>query len=229
MKEYAIIVAGGSGNRMQSSIPKQFLLLEGKPILFHTIEAFYHYSSSLEIIVVLPEKEMESWKNLVNQYGFNIRVNLTTGGKSRFESVKNGLQTITQQEGLVAVHDGVRPLVTKEIIGNAFQQAASKGNAVVAVSPKDSVRQIQNNGSVFLERNSIRLVQTPQTFQLAQLRAAYQCDDDESITDDASVVERSGKAIFLIEGHYENIKITTPEDLVIAEAILQQRRQHRNT
>ncbi len=219
---YAIIVAGGSGSRMQSTIPKQFLLLNGLPVLMHTIQAFYDSKSQPQIILVLPADAVSYWDELCKQYTFETPHKVVNGGKTRFHSVKNGLDTISDIEAIVAVHDAVRPLTSVKIIDNSFTHAAEYGNAVVAVKSRDSVRQVKNDISASLIRDEIYLVQTPQTFRLAQLRKAYEQPYDAKFTDDASVVEETCAAIRLIDGDYRNIKITFPEDIAIAELLLKQ-------
>ena len=219
-KEYAIIVAGGKGTRMKSAVPKQFLPLNGLPVLFHTIKAFHKYSNEITIILVLPEDEMVTWHELVVKYEFSIPVKLVKGGDTRFMSVKNGLDQIEDDRGLVTVHDGVRPLVSKDIIAASFRLAAVHGSAVAAVRLKESIRIADQDATKALDRSKYRLVQTPQAFELALIKQAYTIKEEEDLTDDASVVERTGNKISLFEGSYKNIKITTPEDLFIAEAIL---------
>jgi 2-C-methyl-D-erythritol 4-phosphate cytidylyltransferase len=212
--EYAIIVAGGKGTRINSEVPKQFLEVNGLPVLMHTINAFLDYSKSLQIILVLPEDEISTWKRLCDAHSFKVDVTLQTGGATRFQSVKRGLEKITG-EGLVAVHDGVRPLVRKELIAATFSSAARHGAAVAAVRPKESLREDIDNTTRAVDRSRYWMVQTPQTFRASLLRKAYQLEEDATLTDDASVVERYGYAITLVEGHYDNIKITTAEDLEI--------------
>lgn len=219
MKKYAIIVAGGSGTRMNSEIPKQFLLLKNKPILMQTLSKFAQIKD-IELIVVLPENQIELWENLCKKYDFNLDYTIVKGGNTRIESVKNGLNSITNDESLVAIHDGVRPLITINTIEKSFEEAKKNGNAIVVVSPKDSIRQKTNdNNTKSVNRNDFYLVQTPQTFQTHLIKKAYQSDNINHLTDDASVLENIGKKIFLIEGDYQNIKITTPEDLIVAEAL----------
>lgn len=222
MQEYVIIVAGGSGSRMKSDIPKQFLPVNGLPVLIHTIRAFAGYSRDLHIIVVLPAEQIGFWKELCEKHDFDIAHQLVTGGETRFHSVKNGLNSITEQaEYLIAVHDGVRPVISREIIANSFKKAASHGAAVVSVPLKDSIRIVsQNEGNNAMDRTLFRLVQTPQTFRSSWMRAAFAADYHESFTDCASVLEAWGYPIQLIDGTYENIKITTPEDLRWAEIYL---------
>jgi len=211
---FAILVAGGSGSRMGSDIPKQFLLLGGKPILQRTIEQFLNVLPASQIIVVPPAREQSTWASLCDQYSFHPAIQLVTGGASRFQSVCNGLQAITSSNGLVAVHDGVRPFVTPDIIQNSFDTAARTGSAVTCVPVKDSVRVVDANGrSKALDRSLYRLVQTPQTFRLDLFRQAFSVDEQPFFTDCASVVEYAGFDITLIDGSYDNIKITTPDDL----------------
>lgn len=219
---YAIIVAGGSGSRMKSVVPKQFLLLNGLPVLMHTINAFYKCQLKPEIIIVLPSDSHEYWNELCQMHHFDIPYQLVDGGETRFHSVKSGLALIEDDGAIVAVHDAVRPLITCDIIDESFECAEKYGNAIVAIKSRDSVRQIKDNRSVSLVRDEIYLIQTPQTFQAAQLKLAYQQPYHPHFTDDASVVEQTGVNINLIGGSYQNIKITYPEDIAIAEFLLKQ-------
>ncbi len=218
-KEYALIVAGGKGTRIKTKLPKQFLELKGKPILLHTIAAFYRYSEKIEIILVLPEDDFEIWEAICKKFNFTKPIVLQKGGETRFQSVKNGLSKI-EGPGLVAIHDGVRPLVSEDIIGASFHLAAVHQSAVAAVRLKDSIRMTDQDNTKAVDRSRFRLIQTPQTFDIALIKHAYEMKEDASLTDDASVAERAGHVISLFEGSYENIKITTPEDLIIAEALL---------
>jgi 2-C-methyl-D-erythritol 4-phosphate cytidylyltransferase len=220
---YAIIVAGGSGSRMGSAVPKQFLLLNGKPVLMYTIEAFYNSSSSPSIIIVLPENYHHYWQELCKDHDFRIPHHLVNGGDTRFQSVKNGLELITNPAAVVAVHDAVRPLTERSAIDESFTHAQTFTNAIVAVKSRDSIRQVKNNLSLALLRDEIYLVQTPQTFQSSLLRKAYEQEYSTEFTDDASVVERLGVNINIIAGSYTNIKITFPEDIAIAEMLLNQK------
>ncbi|MCF0073731.1 2-C-methyl-D-erythritol 4-phosphate cytidylyltransferase [Dyadobacter sp. CY261] len=222
MQEYVIIVAGGSGSRMKSDIPKQFLPVNGLPVLMHTIRAFAGYSRNLRIIVVLPADQFPFWNDLCLHHNFDIAHQLVAGGKTRFHSVKNGLNRITDPgECLIAVHDGVRPIIFREIIAQSFESAALQGTAVASVPLKDSIRIVgQNEGNKAMDRTLFRLIQTPQTFRATWMRAAFTADYQESFTDCASVLEAWGYNIQLIDGAYENIKITTPEDLRWAEIYL---------
>ncbi len=218
-KEYALILAGGKGTRIKTKLPKQFLELKGKPILLHTIEAFYRYSEKIEIVLVLPEDDFEIWETIRKKFNFNKPIVLQKGGETRFQSVKNGLSKI-EGPGIVAIHDGVRPLVSEDIIGASFHLAAVHQSAVAAVRLKDSIRMTDQDNTKAVDRSRFRLIQTPQTFDIALIKQAYEMKEDASLTDDASVAERSGHVISLFEGSYENIKITTPEDLIVAEALL---------
>jgi len=218
-KEYALIVAGGKGTRIKNSLPKQFIELNRKPILLHTVEAFLKYSASLSIVLVLPEEDFKTWKAICEKFNFNKPIVLQKGGETRFQSVKNGLDKI-QGEGLVAIHDGVRPLVSSDLIGASFRLAAVHGSAVAAVRLKESIRMTDQDNTKAVDRSKFRVIQTPQTFDLTLIKNAYQIKEESSLTDDASVAEKSGHIISLFEGSYENIKITTPEDLIVAEALL---------
>jgi len=221
-KEYALIVAGGKGTRIKSEVPKQFIELNGKPVLLHTIEAFLKYSSALSIILVLPEKDFITWEVICEKYNFNTPLILQKGGETRFQSVKKGLDRI-DGTGLVAIHDGVRPLVSADLIGASFRLAAVHGSAVAAVGLKESIRMTDQDNTKAVNRSRLRLIQTPQTFDLQLIKRAYQLKEDPSLTDDASVAEQSGHVISLFEGSYENIKITTADDLIVAEALMKVR------
>jgi 2-C-methyl-D-erythritol 4-phosphate cytidylyltransferase len=223
MKYYAIIVAGGTGSRMQSALPKQFLLLDGKPVLMHTLQAFQACDLPVEIIVVLNIHHQDTWETLCKQHSFEIPHQVVSGGDQRFHSVQNGLKSI-RGEAVVAIHDAVRPLVSAALINSCFQEASKHGNAVPGVHPTDSVRRLLSEElTEALERNKLMLIQTPQTFQIAQLRKAYQQPFRNEFTDDASVVERAGFGIRVIPGERENIKITYTEDLIIADLFLKKK------
>ncbi len=219
IKEYALIVAGGKGTRIKSKVPKQFLDLDGLPILMRTINAFYEYSNEITVIVVIPEDDFPVWKELCMLHNYTRPLILQSGGDTRFQSVKNGLKKITG-DGLVAIHDGVRPLVSKDMIGASFRLAAVHGSAVAAVRLKESIRMVNQDNTSAVDRSKFRLIQTPQAFQVRLIKQAYETREESSFTDDASVAEHAGHTISLFEGSYENIKITTAEDLVIAEALL---------
>lgn len=222
LPEYALIVAGGKGTRIKSKLPKQFLELKGKPILIHTLEAFYRYSENITVILVLPEDDFAIWNEICKKYNFTKPVILQKGGETRFQSVKNGLEKI-EGNGLVAIHDGVRPLVSEDIIGASFRLAAVHQSAVAAVRLKESIRMTDQDNTKAMDRSRFRLIQTPQTFSIELIKQAYQLKEDPTMTDDASVVEKLGHTISLFEGSYENIKITTPEDLIVAEALMKNR------
>jgi 2-C-methyl-D-erythritol 4-phosphate cytidylyltransferase len=219
VKYYAIIVAGGSGSRMQSDVPKQFMQLNGRPVLMHTIEAFHFSASAPEMILVLNEVFHQDWKDLCAEYKFTIPHQLVQGGEQRFHSVKNGLKSITKP-AIVAIHDAVRPCISHEIIDSAYRQAEESGNAVVAVKSRDSIRQSTKTGTVSVNRDEIYLIQTPQVFRSEILNKAYEQEYRSEFTDDASVVESSGEEIRLIEGDTRNLKITYPEDILLAQTYL---------
>jgi len=221
MKKAAVLVAGGKGMRMGTSLPKQYLPLAGKPVLMHTLEKFFSADPSLHLILVLPKDDFEYWRSLCDNHNFTLPHELVPGGESRFQSVKNGLMALPFTEGLVAIHDGVRPFVTELVIQSSFEQAAKSGSAIPVVPLKDSIRKVNAGGeSTFQERKDYRLVQTPQTFQVEQLMQAFAVEELGIFTDDATVYEHQGWAVTLIEGNAENIKLTTPEDLVFAEFLM---------
>jgi len=219
MKFYAIIVAGGSGKRMQTAVAKQFLLLNNKPVMMHTLQAFYLSELQPELIVVLGKDDHDYWKDLCLKYNFDIPHTLVEGGEERFHSVRNGLMTI-KEDGIVAIHDAVRPVISSSLITQSFREALEIGNAIPCVKPSDSVRELEINGSKIVDRDKLVLIQTPQTFDLGQLRIAYQQSFSIQFTDDASVVEAAGFPINLIEGNRNNIKVTYPEDLELASFLL---------
>ena len=223
MKKYVIIVAGGKGLRMGGEIPKQFLPIGGKPVLMRTVEAFYQAEAEIGIVLVLPHEQQDYWQELCHQYDFQIPYILADGGQTRFHSVQNGLRMIPDGEAdvLVAVHDGVRPFVSAQVIQTCFDEAARQGAVVPVLDMVDSVRRLSDDGGSKAEdRSRLKLVQTPQTFRADILKKAYSQDFTELFTDDASVVEASGVFVSLVQGNRENIKITTPFDLKIAEALL---------
>jgi len=218
-KLYTIIVAGGKGMRMGKDLPKQFLPIDGTPILMHTLQAFYDYDPSMTLIVVLPSAQQAYWSRLCGDYHFTIPHLVVKGGETRFHSVKNGLACI-KEEGLVAVHDGVRPFVHRDTIDRCFAAAQESGAAVPVAEVVDSLRKVEDDGSRAVSRKDYRIVQTPQVFDISLLKEAYKQPYTADFTDDASVVEAYGRKISLVEGNRENIKITSPFDLVIAEAFL---------
>lgn len=221
MKHYAIIVAGGSGTRFGSSIPKQFLPLCGRPVLMRTIEQFLKCADT-EVVVVLPAQQRAYWHELCEQHSFTAPHSVVTGGDSRFQSVKNALLSLQLTDAdIVAVHDGVRPLVSTALIQNTYETAEKFGAAIPATPVTDSVRRIEPDGtSVALERASLRAVQTPQTFKALELLKAYDVPFEPFFTDDASVYEHAGGSVRLVEGENTNIKITHPIDITIAEHII---------
>jgi len=222
MKKYAVIVAGGSGTRMGSSLPKQFLLIQGKPVLYYTIRAFLDAFPTIEIILVLPESQMELGKEIMDGYFTGANIRLTTGGETRFHSVKNGLSLVTE-EAVVFVHDGVRCLITKELLIRCFDKAMETGSAIPVTECRDSLRLITEDGHVVLDRTAVRQVQTPQTFHSKLLLPAFAIDYKERFTDEATVAEAFGIEVNLVEGDPENIKITSPVDLTVAESIIANR------
>jgi 2-C-methyl-D-erythritol 4-phosphate cytidylyltransferase len=222
-KWFAIIVAGGSGTRMGSSIPKQFLPIGGLPILMHTLSLFNSFLPAPSIILVLPQGEFAQWDLLCEQHNFSLSYTLVAGGQTRFHSVQNGLKAI-KGDGLVAIHDGVRPFVSKVVIENCLKTAAQWGSAIPAIQPHESIREGSPESSIGINRNSIWLVQTPQVFDGKILRKIYRSEWNNSFTDDASVAEWNGLKIRMVEGNPENIKITSPYDLIVGEAILKSRK-----
>jgi 2-C-methyl-D-erythritol 4-phosphate cytidylyltransferase len=216
VKHYAIIVAGGSGSRMNADLPKQFLLLNGRPILMHTIEAFHNSDLKPEIILVLSQQSRPLWSELCIEHKFDIPCNLVENGLERFHSVRNGLE-FTTNDSITAVHDAVRPIISNELITRCFALAEKHAAVIPAVNSKDSVRIKEADGTKSIKRQDVLLVQTPQVFETKVLKKAYQQEYTETFTDDASVVEKAGTEIFITEGDSKNIKITYPEDLQIAE------------
>lgn len=217
---HVIIVAGGSGQRMASAVPKQFLPLGGRPILMRTIERFAAFDPAMDIIVVLPQSQTDYWQRLCHEHRFGIGHRTTAGGATRYKSVRNGL-ALVDGEGLVGIHDGVRPLVSLPTLERCYAMAATHGNAIPACDSVDSVRMLKPDGSnTAADRTCVKLVQTPQVFDVKLIKQAYQLGYRPTFTDDASVAEAAGIGINLTEGNRENIKITTPVDLLLAEAIL---------
>ncbi len=224
--DYVIIVAGGKGLRMGSDIPKQFLPIGGKPVLMRTLERFREYSADLQIILVLPEAQQDYWHQLCEKYHFNVKYTLANGGQTRFHSVQNGLAKVPDDaEGVVGVHDGVRPFPAIEVIRNCYETAREKKAVIPVIPVVETVRHLTKCQtlcevkSVTVPRDEYRLVQTPQTFDIQLLKAANRQPYNDGFTDDASVVESYGHDITLVEGNRENIKITTPYDIVVAEAL----------
>ncbi|MDD4144635.1 MAG: 2-C-methyl-D-erythritol 4-phosphate cytidylyltransferase [Prolixibacteraceae bacterium] len=222
MNKYALIVAGGTGSRMNSDIPKQFLELNGLPVLMHTIDAFHSYDKNIGLILTLPEKLSKRWEELCERYHFKIAHKIASGGQTRFHSVKNGLSLI-DSEGIVFIHDGVRPLISRNTIEHCYETAVKKGNALPVIPLSESVREISEGNNKSADRNRFFLVQTPQTFRVSLIKNAYQKEYSENFTDDATVLESCGTPVNLVEGNRQNIKITYPEDLIVAEALLKNR------
>lgn len=219
MKKFALIVAGGKGARMGATVPKQFLEIAGKPVLLWTILRFLEFDPELKIILVLPEDQFEQWSVICRDYDFDYPVELAKGGATRFQSVKNGLEKV-DGPGIVFIHDGVRPLVSLATLNNCFQTTLEKGNALPVVPVVESIREVESYESKHVDRNRFRLVQTPQTFQSEMIKEAYEQPENDLFTDDASVCEAAGVKINLVDGNVENIKLTNPIDLKIAEALL---------
>ena len=221
MEKYVIIVAGGKGLRMGGDIPKQFVPINGMPVLMRTIEAFYAYDPQINIILVLPSAHQAYWKELCEEYHFSIPYQLANGGETRFHSVKNGLALIPSTGGVVGVHDGVRPFVAQSVIKECYEQAAQLQAVVPVTEVVETVRFIrEDGGSETVPRDRYKLVQTPQVFTVDLLKKAYAQEYIPLFTDDASVVEHCGATVNLVKGNRENIKLTTPFDLKVAEALL---------
>ncbi len=218
-KSAVVIVAGGSGKRMRSELPKQFIELAGMPVLMHTINKYFQFDPKIYIVLVLPFHHIETWNRLCLEYRFTIAHEIVPGGNERYFSVKGGLEKI-DNESLVAIHDGVRPLVSAEVIDEAFQAAEIHGGAIPVISPGESIRQNDGNLSFPANRDYFVLVQTPQSFQSDLIKQAYEIPYQERFTDDATVFEAAGHSIYLVDGNAENIKITKPADLIFAEAIM---------
>ena len=219
MKKSVIVVAGGSGIRMGSEIPKQFLELCGKPVLMHTIQVFHEFDPESKIILVLPEVQQQFWKGLCLKHSFSLQHQVVSGGKTRFHSVLNGLSQIND-EGIVFIHDGVRPLVSGETLYRCLETAQKYGNAIPVLPVNESLRKEEGDQNISVDRSQYFSVQTPQTFRSGQILEAYKQGFDPAFTDDASVAEKAGFPIQMVEGNRENIKITTPIDLIITEALL---------
>lgn len=218
MKRYVIIVAGGKGLRMGGDIPKQFVEIKGLPVLMHTINRFHSFDSSIDIIVALPVDQQDYWKELCSKYKFEILHTIVDGGDTRFHSVKNGLDQLSG-EGVVAVHDGVRPFVSDEVLERCFSMAQEKEAVVPVIDVFETIRHIADGMSNTVPRDEYKLVQTPQVFLISLLKKAYSQPYIPSFTDDASVVEAMGYKVALVEGNRENIKLTTPFDLELAELL----------
>lgn len=224
MEKYAVIVAGGKGLRMGSAIPKQFLPLGEKPVLYHTIRAFLTAFPDIQIVLVLPQDQISMAQIVLQAFPDRIDLTIVAGGETRFDSVKNGLEVVNE-DAIVFVQDGVRPLVSPELIRACYEQAVAKGSAIPAIAVTDSMRIAEGEGSKPVNRDHLRIIQTPQTFRSDLLLNAFTQEYDPAFTDEATVVEAFGEKVYLINGERSNIKVTTPEDLIIAEALLNAR-QH---
>ena len=222
MKKTAIIVAGGTGQRMGASIPKQFLAIEGKSILLHTVSQFVAAFSDINFVIVLPADYIQEGQNIIASSGFTQHVQFTAGGETRFQSVKNGLVHVAP-DAIVFVHDAVRCLLTPALIQSCYHQAVEKGSAIPAVSSTDTIRVLEGTKHHVVDRVNVMMIQTPQTFNAALLIKAFEQAYQPAFTDEANVLEASGTEVYLIDGEYENIKITRPLDLAIAEYILAKR------
>ena len=213
-----IIVAGGSGSRMKSNTPKQFIEINSKPLIQYTIDRFFNWNSNIDLVLVLPESEIDNWKNLVAKNNYSLNYRICKGGKERFYSVKNGLDLL--ENDLIMIHDGVRPLVSNPTLDRCLNAAETLGSAIPVVPLVESIRKITDNSSQSVDRNSLRLVQTPQCFKSEWVKKAYQQSYSAAFTDDASVLQKADYSINLVEGNRENIKITTKDDLKLAEYYL---------
>ena len=218
MKKHIVIVAGGKGLRMGGDIPKQFLPVCGKPVLMRTLEAFHTFDAAIHIVLVLPVSQQAYWKELCREYQFELSHEIADGGETRFHSVKNGL-ALVEGEGLVGVHDGVRPFVSQEVIARCYEEAARCKAVIPVIDVVETVRHLTEEGSETVPRDRYKLVQTPQVFDVALLRRAYQQEYTDLFTDDASVVEALGEKVCLVMGNRENVKLTTPFDLKLAEML----------
>ena len=226
MKKFAVIVAAGSGVRMGGTLPKQFMLLKEKPVLYYSIKAFLNSFTDIHVILVLPVDYTDMGQEIIDAYFDKEKVKITAGGDTRFQSVKNGL-SLVEEDSIVFVHDGVRCLITEDIILKCYHSAINTGSAIPVIKSKDSVRVIQEEENISLDRNTVMFVQTPQTFHGKILLPAFNIDYKEKFTDEATVVEAFGMKVTLVEGEENNIKITRPVDLLIAERILEERDQEK--
>lgn len=220
MNKYAIIVAGGKGLRMGGELPKQFIPVEGRPVLMRTLDTFHASDPTIQLILVLPRDHQPYWQELCREYQFAVPHRIADGGATRFHSVLSGLSLVEAPEALVAVHDGVRPFVSSEVIASCYREAEHHGAVVPVIPVVETVRHLVGEASVTVSRDAYRLVQTPQTFRATLLRRAYEQPYSDAFTDDASVVEALGHTVHLVEGNRENIKLTTPFDLVVAKALV---------
>lgn len=221
MNKYAIVVAAGRGQRMQSALPKQFMLLNDKPLYTYAINCFLQYISNVQVLLILPENDPFDEDELLQYFDKKNQIKILTGGSTRFESVKKGLDALPN-DGVVFIHDAVRPFITKSLLDELLNTAIEKGNAIPCIDVNDSMRKINDNGNHAVDRTQYKSIQTPQVFQLDLIKKAFQQASNTSFTDDASVLENLGVSIHLIQGNAENIKITRPIDLQIASVYLEQ-------
>jgi 2-C-methyl-D-erythritol 4-phosphate cytidylyltransferase len=222
MKKYAVIVAGGKGVRMGSAVPKQFLPLNGQPILYHTIKAFVDAYNDMQLVLVLPQDQLSYAQMVLQSFPERIDITIVAGGETRYHSVQNGLKVV-EQDSIVFVHDGVRPLVTKDLIQRCYSQAADKGSAIPAIPVADSMRVLEDEDSRPIDREQMRIIQTPQTFRAEVILPAFAQEYQAAFTDEATVVEAYGDTVHLVDGERSNIKVTTPEDMIVAAALLKAR------
>jgi len=220
LKKIAVIVAGGTGTRMNNSVPKQFLLLKNKPVLFYTLDTFLQAYDDLQIVLVLPEEHVAAGQEIIDAFFDYSRIKITIGGRTRFHSVQNGL-SIIEEESIIFVHDAVRCLLTKDLIRRCYNEAIEHGSAIPVIDSKDSVRIVKGANNEAIERSSVKLVQTPQTFHSKILLPAFNIDYKDKFTDEATVVEAFGLRVQLVEGEENNFKITRPIDLTLAEQIIE--------
>ena len=219
MKKIAVIVAGGTGTRMNNTVPKQFLLLQNKPVLFYTLDTFLKAYDDMQIVLVLPEEHVAAGQEIIDAFFDYSRIKITTGGRTRFHSVQNGL-ALVEEESIIFVHDAVRCLITKDLIRRCYDTAVEEGSAIPVITSKDSVRIVKGANNEALERSSVKLVQTPQTFHSKILLPAFNIDYKDKFTDEATVVEAFGLRVQLLEGEENNFKITSPIDLILAEQVI---------
>lgn len=222
MKKIAVIVAGGSGSRMNNAVPKQFLLLDGKPVLYYTLRTFLDAYPDMGIILVLPEEHVASGQEIIDAFFDYERIQITVGGRTRFHSVQNGLKLV-EEESIVFVHDAVRCLATTSLVQRCYEAAAENGSAIPVIDSRDSIRVLTADGNEALERSTVKLVQTPQTFHSKILLPAFNIDYKDRFTDEATVVEAFGMKVQLVEGEVSNIKITQPSDLILADILLKEK------
>ncbi len=225
MKKYAVIVAGGKGVRMGSAVPKQFLPLNGQPILYHTIKAFADAFADMQLVLVLPQDQLSYAQMVLQSFPERIDITIVAGGETRYHSVQNGLKVV-EQDSVVFVQDGVRPLVTTELIQRCYVQAIEKGSAIPAIPVADSMRILEDEDSRPIDREQMRIIQTPQTFKAEVILPAFNQKYQAAFTDEATVVEAYGDVVYLVDGERSNIKVTTPEDMIVAEALLKARESH---